>query len=1075
MSFSSAGNGPVATAFVEVTAQTREAERKIDALIKHLQLIDVVADRVSGKVSDSFEKSLREVDRQLREVGAPGLFEDVERQAEIAGESIEDSFVESGRQSEEQLRQIGSAGLFLDVEAEAEQAGESVTNSFEEAQRQSDDQLQQIGGAGTFTPVVVEAEVAGEKIERSFDEASRSSRRSLALIGRAAGVLSLALGAAGVAAVGFGIQQAASLEQTKIGFEALLGSAQEADSFIREMQKFAATTPFEFAGLADNARRLLAMGQAANISREDILPLLTTIGDLVSVLGQPPEAIDRIITALSQMSSKGKVSTEELLQIGEAVPGFPVFQAMADGLGISTAALQDQLQSGSIPATEGIDALIKGMERFPGAAGAMAKQSQTLIGLFSTFKDTISLALVQAFDPLIPQVKSTLAEITPLIQTALTGIAPSLAKIASTLLSGLAPALATIGPPLAGFLADFAQGFSVLAQGLAPALGTVANALSSLGPVMEILGLALQPIAAAFAELLNVLLPPLITVFGQLVQVLGPVLTEIGSLASAFFSALAPALSDLIEPLDTVAKFLGDALLRVLESLEPQMPALGKAIGDLAVAFADFLVALEPLIPVLTELAVIILQVATVALIEMIDTLTTVIKFLTKNKVAFVITATAIAAAFAVWAANAAVAAAATITAASPLLLIVGGLVATAAALRFAFNHFQLFHDIVITVRDVVFALFTDVLAPLAQFLAGLFLTAVRGVVSFFTGPFITAVQTVVDVLLALWHTVLEPLASFLLDVFQVALRVILTILLGPLFVAVFTTIEIFQLLWHTVLEPLGTFLLAVFTPIIKALATVLSVTLRTAVAVVTTVFQFLWNSVLAPFGRFLSASFAVAVSGVKAALSVLKSVIDGVIGAGKTIWHSVLEPFVGFLRATATPVINTLGSAFQVVKSAVDSALGVLKTIYSFLKKVIDRIGGLLSKLKSIPGASQLGGLLDAVGLQRGAIITKDTFAQLHAPEVVIPLNDARRALQLASSSGLLDLLGVTANAQQTGTGIGATFNGSSGSVNIGELNVSFTGPITDEEAQRSAGRFADALETTLQERRLSQAVRTI
>src|SRR5512146_2485578 len=41
----------------------------------------------------------------------------------------------------------------------------------------------------------------------------------------------------------------ASMETSRVAFGSLLGSAQKADSFLRDLQKFADTTPFEFPDL----------------------------------------------------------------------------------------------------------------------------------------------------------------------------------------------------------------------------------------------------------------------------------------------------------------------------------------------------------------------------------------------------------------------------------------------------------------------------------------------------------------------------------------------------------------------------------------------------------------------------------------------------------------------------------------------------------------------------------------------------------------------------------------------------------------------------------------------------------
>ena len=44
------------------------------------------------------------------------------------------------------------------------------------------------------------------------------------------------------------------------------------------------------------------------------------------------------------------------------------------------------ISSGSLDATTGIKALLDGMAKFPGAAGAMEAQSKTLLGVFSTIE-----------------------------------------------------------------------------------------------------------------------------------------------------------------------------------------------------------------------------------------------------------------------------------------------------------------------------------------------------------------------------------------------------------------------------------------------------------------------------------------------------------------------------------------------------------------------------------------------------------------------------------------------------------------------------------------------------------------
>jgi tape measure domain-containing protein len=189
------------------------------------------------------------------------------------------------------------------------------------------------------------------------------------------GVFGAALGAAGIAS----IKLAADLEQSRVAFTTLLGSATKADAFLRDLAMFAAQTPFEFVGLQDSARRLLAFGFAA----QDIIPLMNGIGNAVAGLGGGKEQIDRVTLALGQMQAKGKVSAEEMNQLAEL--GIPGWKMIASAIGISIPEAMKRAEKGAIDSTTAINALINGMnEKFP---GMMEKQSKTINGVFSNLVD----------------------------------------------------------------------------------------------------------------------------------------------------------------------------------------------------------------------------------------------------------------------------------------------------------------------------------------------------------------------------------------------------------------------------------------------------------------------------------------------------------------------------------------------------------------------------------------------------------------------------------------------------------------------------------------------------------------
>lgn len=183
------------------------------------------------------------------------------------------------------------------------------------------------------------------------------------------------------AAVGWALKLAGGLEQSRIAFTTLLGDAKKADAFIREMQQFAAQTPFEFAGLQNNATQMLAMGFTA----KEVLPSLRVLGDAISLLGGGPEKLSQAIRALGQIKGAGMLRAEELNQLRDA--NIPVTEILSKKLGLTGQQIADIGNQG-ISAKVGIDALLSGMDELYG--GGMEAQSKTLFGRLSNLTDAVN-------------------------------------------------------------------------------------------------------------------------------------------------------------------------------------------------------------------------------------------------------------------------------------------------------------------------------------------------------------------------------------------------------------------------------------------------------------------------------------------------------------------------------------------------------------------------------------------------------------------------------------------------------------------------------------------------------------
>lgn len=194
-----------------------------------------------------------------------------------------------------------------------------------------------------------------------------------------AGVAGLSAALAGLGAVA--VRSAAQMEQTEKAFTTLLKSADLAKDFLAELERFAAATPFELPGLLNASKRLLAFG----FSAQQVIPILTAIGDSAAALGMGEEGISRLTTAIGQIQAKAKVSAEEMNQINET--GIPAWQLLADTIGTTVPQAMDMASKGMIGGATGVQAILTGMNKQFG--GMMAEQSQTLNGMMSNIQDSI--------------------------------------------------------------------------------------------------------------------------------------------------------------------------------------------------------------------------------------------------------------------------------------------------------------------------------------------------------------------------------------------------------------------------------------------------------------------------------------------------------------------------------------------------------------------------------------------------------------------------------------------------------------------------------------------------------------
>lgn len=323
--------------------------------------------------------------------------------------------------------------------------------------------------------VVIGAKIDG--LRKEIDSAQKILKQKFGSKGLGISQSSLEiLGGLGVAIAGIGaaaVRSSAQMEQTRKAFTTLLQDASLAKDFLAELERFAASTPFELPGLLDASKRMLAFG----FSAQQVIPILTAVGDSAAALGMGQEGINCLTMAIGQMQAKGKVSAEEMLQLAEA--GVPAWQMLADAMGKSIPEAMKLAEKGAIDSATGIQAIVSGMNSKFG--GMMKDQATTINGMLSNIKDSVGQTMTVVGDEITEGLDLKTA-----LKTAQDDLSDFAAKVKS---SGISEAIRDTVPPAVGAtIAGFA---TVLTATAIPALaklgitaaGTAAAFVGITGPV----------------------------------------------------------------------------------------------------------------------------------------------------------------------------------------------------------------------------------------------------------------------------------------------------------------------------------------------------------------------------------------------------------------------------------------------------------------------------------------------------------------------------------------------------------------------------------------------------------------
>ena len=212
----------------------------------------------------------------------------------------------------------------------------------------------------------------------------------------------------GTAIAKVGVEYNALQEQSKVTWTTLLGSQEEAISQLERIEKFAATTPFSKMGVDQMAKYL----HNAGYEGDEVFKTLSKIGDMGSAFGLQEDSLVELTRQFSQVQQAGYAYTEDLNILADR--GIPIYQAIADEVGITVAEVKKMASEGKLTTeiyNKAIDSMAKTTE------GAMDAQSKTFNGMISTLEDNLTSLAGLLTEKVFNAISGVLSVVLPLVES----------------------------------------------------------------------------------------------------------------------------------------------------------------------------------------------------------------------------------------------------------------------------------------------------------------------------------------------------------------------------------------------------------------------------------------------------------------------------------------------------------------------------------------------------------------------------------------------------------------------------------------------------------------------------------
>ena len=399
-----------------------------------------------------------------------------------------------------------------------------------------------------------------KELDGAFSTAERKGTSLFSKIGSLAKGAALAAGAAAATLTGIalkgGFERMLKIEDAEAKLTGLGHSAETITTIMDSALASVKGTAFGLDDAATLAATAVAAGIKPGIQLEKYLRLTA---DAATIAGGSLSDLGSVMNNVTTIGAAYNDSLQVLAQ-----KGLPIYQWLADELGITTAAVKDLASEGKISAETFRAAIEKNI------SGAALEAGATTRGAFANMMAALSRVGVALLAGVFPYVQPALLAATGFLDSLTDKIAPFMDTVAEVM------------APIGAVIADVFSG-----------------ALDVLGPLWGDIGQAAMPVLAALGEAFGTLwsaieplLPQLLDMFTQfsplllILETLGPVIGELaGELAVLLGGAISfamPILLDLVEVLGgALVAALGEAI-SFLRDMAAWMTANEEWVGLIA-------------------------------------------------------------------------------------------------------------------------------------------------------------------------------------------------------------------------------------------------------------------------------------------------------------------------------------------------------------------------------------------------------------------------------------------------------------------------------------------------------------